>query len=79
MLVWVLVALISLLLASGLALERLSLGFAALPGLAGATLSVLYVVLEGPAGLAWAAGAGRHCRLRPGVRSRRRPGVHRRM
>lgn len=55
MLCWAMVAVVSLLFGHGVILGRLSLGVGALAGLAGAGLSILYVVLEGPAGLAWGA------------------------
>jgi hypothetical protein len=55
MISWVFAAGVSLLLGHGVLMGRLSVGVAAFAGLAGASLSILYVVLQGPAGLAWGA------------------------
>ncbi len=56
MITWLLVAPLSLLLGAGVVvLGRISLGLQVLAGLGGATLMILYVFLEGPAGLAWGA------------------------
>ena len=55
MLTWALVALMSLLVAHGVILGRLSLGLGALAAFTGTGLSILYVILAGPAGFQWAA------------------------
>jgi hypothetical protein len=55
MVTWLIVAGISIPLGRGVVLGRLSLGLQALAGLGGVGLIILYVILEGPAGLAWGA------------------------
>jgi hypothetical protein len=53
---WLIVGLIGLPLGRGVLLGRMSFGLQALAGLGGMGLMILYVALEGPTGLAWAAG-----------------------
>lgn len=54
MICWALVAPVALLMAHGVVLGQPSFGLAVLATLSGLGLSVLYVLLAGPAGLAWA-------------------------